>query len=239
MNGEPEPIEIPVSDLNTVDWATVDPVRRFGFFQQQQRNPGWLYSVSSGGKLIPCESRLEFDRLLAIDHDPQTERICVQPLRIHWKEGDLVRSHVPDALICRRNLAPELVNISSETARDREDILARQSKARELAHSVGWGYRRLVGPPDPQTQTTLRTLQAFRGRLVAHDAERVLDAFKQNEGGEAPTVGSLAERLGGGPLAMGAVMAAIADGVLHVDLAQPLGQATRVFAGRTNAEAAR
>jgi hypothetical protein len=223
-------VEVPVAELNLVDWKTAQPVRRFGFFTQQRRNPGWLHSDACGGRLIPYESRLELAHLLALDFSPQTTWLTVQPLRIHWRFGGRPRSHVPDVLVMRQGLAPQLINITHERRRDDEAHLARQAKAEQLAERVGWGYRRLVGPPPAQLLANLRTLQSYRGRLGELDfgiSDRALELLQEGPA----TLRELEARLGAGPLTRGALMALIADGRVRVDLLQPLGDATLIERG--------
>lgn len=223
-------VEVPVAELNLVDWKAAQPVRRFGFFTKQRRNPGWLHSDACGGRLIPYESRLELAHLLVLDFSPQSAWLAVQPLRVHWKDGGRPRSHVPDILVLRQGLAPELINISHERRREDEAHLARQAKARELAERVGWGYRRLVGPPAPQLLANLRTLQALRGRMGDMDfglADRALELLADGPA----TLRELEARLGSGPLTRGVLLGLLADGRVRTDLHQQLGEATLLERG--------
>jgi hypothetical protein len=92
--------ELIVTTLGEVDAESVArgrPVRRARSYAGQRHYSGLFWSATTGGHVL-YESRLELDRLLLADFDPDVEWLATQPMWLSGADGAKTRAHVPDLL---------------------------------------------------------------------------------------------------------------------------------------------
>jgi transposase InsO family protein len=92
--------ELIVTTLGEVDAESVArgrPVRRASSHAGQRHYSGLFWSATTGGHVVD-ESRLELDRLLLADFDPDVEWLATQPMWLSGADGAKTRRHVPDLL---------------------------------------------------------------------------------------------------------------------------------------------
>ncbi|WP_399934955.1 TnsA-like heteromeric transposase endonuclease subunit [Streptomyces kanamyceticus] len=70
--------------------------------------PGWYWAATTG-RHVGFKSRLERDRLLLIDFDPNMVGISSQPFSLHWRDDKRERSYAPDHFIRRTDGAAVVV----------------------------------------------------------------------------------------------------------------------------------
>lgn len=83
------------------DVAHGRPVRRFGSYARMGHYPGWWSATMRD--LVGYESLRERDRLMLADSDRDVVVVAGQPFGITGRDGDVVRRHVPDYLLRRRD----------------------------------------------------------------------------------------------------------------------------------------
>lgn len=216
---------IPLAEAAGIDWNQVRPIRTPSFHRDQKRNPGWFWSAKAN-QLVPFESRLEFAYLLLADLDADVEWLLTQPLRFHWSADGRQRSHVPDALIRRRDGVLQLLNVTVETRLENPEVAERLRAARVAARRLGWRFRLAVGAPPRVRLQNARLLASCRRPPHQTDgwAPIVLDRAK---GGAS--IEELERAAGPSALIRPVVLHLVATGALHCDLGEPLQRSTRVI----------
>jgi hypothetical protein len=199
------------------------PVRRPGVHQRQRHMPGHWFSTTAG-RFLEYESLLERDWMLLLDFDREVEWICEQPLRLRYRKDEKAVSHVPDLMVWRGG-TPELCDVKSVERLEDPEFRA-QVRATGLACAeAGWGYR-VLAEPDRQLLVNVRWLAGFRERPADMDGERarMLSALAS-----APsTVGGLLAGAREPMLARPVLMHLLWAGEALADLAEPIGEDSRV-----------
>lgn len=157
--------------VTTLDAARVDlvvhglPVRRFGSYAGMGHYPGWWWAATMGD-LVGYESLLERDRLMLADFDPDVVAVASQPFGLAGLDGDVVRRHVPDYLLLRRDGSVEVVDVKPARLADKPEVAEVLAwTGRELAER-GWRYSVWSGT-EPHRLTNVRFLaQGRRAHLV-------------------------------------------------------------------------
>ncbi|WP_447039885.1 TnsA-like heteromeric transposase endonuclease subunit [Streptomyces sp. DSM 118878] len=132
-----------------------DPTRTFNWAKDTEGFAGWYYSVTAGGH-VGYESRLERDRLILMDRDPEIIGIASQPFWLHWREGKRLRRHAPDYFV---RLADGRARVVDVRAGDRMDKATAELFAgtQVACRAVGWEFSH-VGVPDPVAMANVRWL---------------------------------------------------------------------------------
>lgn len=94
VDGEGTEVVTPLAEARATLIADGLPVRSFGSYAGMHHYPGWWWSATTMS-LLPYESLLERDRLLAADFDRDVVAIASQPFGLTTRAGGANRRHVP------------------------------------------------------------------------------------------------------------------------------------------------
>jgi hypothetical protein len=218
-------VALELAEVARVEWASAEPVRTPVYYPDQKRHPGWFASAKAG-RLLPFESRLEFAHLLLADLRQDVVGMLTQPFRLHWRDGDARRSHVPDVLLMLDDGGFELLNVTRDArTAARADIARRLEAARVACQRLGWRSRTLVGPPP--------RIELQNARLLASCRRPPLGTTELREGllaAAARSTSIAALELTGDAVALSrpVILHLLATGELLGDLARPLTLQTQV-----------
>ncbi|MGA4839212.1 TnsA-like heteromeric transposase endonuclease subunit [Streptomyces sp. G45] len=129
--------------------------------QGRESFAGWHFCATTG-EHIGYESRLERDRLILLDADPQVTGIASQPFWLHWHDGSRRRRHAPDYFV---RLADGTGWVVDVRAADRVDEIAAEAFAatKRACRAVGWEFVQ-AGVPNPLLMANMRWLSRYRRR---------------------------------------------------------------------------
>lgn len=212
-----------VTTLGGVDEAGLAggrPVRLPRSRAGQRHYCGLFWSATTTSHVV-YESRLELDRLWLADFDSGTVRIAAQPMWLCGREGAMLRRHVPDFLLHRRDGGVLVVDVKPAQFLDVPEIAAVLAWTGQACRARGWGYQVWSGAD----RTVLANIR-FLGRARRPDVVPVeaLDWLGQVD----PAGRSWNEVVAGVPagLSGAAVAAAVClllwRGVWRSDLSRPL-----------------
>ncbi|MFF6780777.1 TnsA-like heteromeric transposase endonuclease subunit [Streptomyces sp. NPDC012510] len=149
----------PLRDCVTGRFEDAAPVRTFRWSRGERHFPGWYCAATTGRHVAP-ESRLERDRLLLMDFDPNVVGIGSQPFWLHWRDGERERRHAPDYFVRRADGSAVVVDVRAD-----ERIGPRDAEAfevtRRACRQAGWGFER-VGVPQEVLLANVRWLSRYR-----------------------------------------------------------------------------
>lgn len=134
MSCEGSEVATTLSAVAPGDVADGLPVRRFGSYARMGHYPGWWWSATMSD-LVGYESLLERDRLMLADFDRDVVAVASQPFGITGLDGDVVRRHVPDYLLLKRDGSVEVVDVKPARLVDKPKV----------AEVLGWTGRVLAG----------------------------------------------------------------------------------------------
>ena len=140
-----------------------------------QRHWSGLYWCATTRTFIPYESRLELSRLLLLDFDPAVVAVGAQPFRLHFVQGAVEHSHVPDFFLRLTNGRERVVDV--KPARQLLDPKVRPSfdATREACCVTGWDYQ-VQSEPDAVLLENVRWLAGFRRPIHDRELSHVLSA---------------------------------------------------------------
>ncbi|MEU0528491.1 hypothetical protein [Streptomyces niveus] len=75
-------VRVPPAEGWSTRFEEAEPVRGFRWDEGARGFAGWYYAVSAGD-LIGFEPRLERDRLILLDRDPDVAGVASQPFWLH------------------------------------------------------------------------------------------------------------------------------------------------------------
>ncbi|WP_231977259.1 TnsA-like heteromeric transposase endonuclease subunit [Streptomyces sp. 2323.1] len=138
-------------------------------------------SVTTGGHVVH-ESRLELDRPLLADFEPEVRGTFAQPCRLAARVRDRVRHHVPDFLLVMRSETVRVVNVKPADRLQDPEIVQAPAWPGEPFRQHGWEYEIWSGA-DRVLLENVRFLAAYRRPAVVPEAE-VEQAWEQAVHGE-------------------------------------------------------
>lgn len=136
------------------------PVRGFGSHAGMRHYPGWWWSSTTRG-LVPYESLLERERLLAADFDRDVVAVASQPFGITGQVDGSKRRHVPDFLLMGADDRPTVVDVKPAEFAERPEVAEILEWTAHLVHERGWRYEVWTGL-HPAVRENLRFLAAGR-----------------------------------------------------------------------------
>lgn len=220
----------PVSeDLAALPLHEASPIRRFYSWPGKRNYEGFWWS-STLGRHIQFESLLERSYLETADLDRRVVGIASQPLAFLWPKGTKgMRSHVPDFIVKLDSGSSRLVDVK---APGRVDASAAQFAATRVAcDEIGWEYEVFTGLPEPLA-SNVSWLSAYRHDRYRPD-EAVREACLAVFGGDGRPMGAGVRSVVRAArtdraVAHSAVLFLMHEGVLQVDLSEPLSLDTIV-----------
>ncbi|HNV41719.1 MAG TPA: TnsA-like heteromeric transposase endonuclease subunit [Ornithinibacter sp.] len=157
------------------DVAHGQPVRRFGSYARMGHYPGWWWSATMGD-LVGYESLLERDRLMLADFERDVVAVASQPFGLSGRDGDVLRRHVPDYLLLRRDGSVEVIDVKPTHLVDKPEVADVLRWTGQVLAERGWRYSVWSGA-DALRLTNIRFLaQGRRAHLVDAEAVRHLQA---------------------------------------------------------------
>ncbi len=115
------------------------PVREFRWYRGRRHYSGWYWSATLS-RLVAYESRLELARILLADFDPSVVGIAAQPFQLVGQDGDRVRRHVPDLLLCSDSGLVTVVDVKPRHRLNDPDVAAVFAWTRRVVASRGWAF---------------------------------------------------------------------------------------------------
>ena len=82
------------------------------------------------GDLVGYESLLERDRLMLADFDRDVVAVASQPFGVSGRDADVLRRHVPDYLLLRRDGSADVVDVKPARMVDKPEVVAVLGSAR-------------------------------------------------------------------------------------------------------------
>jgi len=202
------------------------PVRTTRSYRGSTHYSGWFWSVTQGAHLV-FESRLEHDRLLMADFDPDVQVLATQPLWLQGSDRGVRRRHVPDVLMGTQS---GLVFTDVKPAKfvQRPEVAAVLSWTACLCALRGWRYE-VWSEPDPAILANLRLLSAARRTPPEDGLIATLDAVDP----DGHTIGEVTRALAGLSItpARLTVLWLLWAGRWTADLTQPLSDETVLSVG--------
>lgn len=190
ISGEGDEVVSSLAEADAGHVARGRPVRGFGSYAGMGHYPGWWWS-STTTSLIPYESLLERERLLAADFDREVVAIASQPFGLTGQLRGAPRRHVPDFLLVDADGTPTVVDVKPARLTTRPEIAEILEWTGHLMHERGWRYEVWTGL-DPVMRDNLRFLAAgrrpdladpealavlrgtdVRGRLIGHAVQEI------------------------------------------------------------------
>lgn len=160
VDGEGTEVVTPLAEAKATLIADGLPVRSFGSYAGMRHYPGWWWSATTAS-LLPYESLLERDRLLAADFDRDVVAIASQPFGLTARVGGANRHHVPDFLLIGRDGTPTVVDVKPARLAAKPDVVEVLEWTGTLLHQRGWRYEVWSGLT-PTLQENLRFIAAGR-----------------------------------------------------------------------------
>lgn len=141
------------------------PVRRFGSYAGMGHYPGWWWAATMGD-LVGYESLLERDRLMLADFDQDVVAVASQPFGLAGRDGDVVRRHVPDYLLQRRDGSVEVVDVKPGHLVDKPEVAEVLGWTGRVLAERGWRYSVWSGTASRRLTNVRFLAQGRRAHLV-------------------------------------------------------------------------
>lgn len=214
----------------TLDAAVADrvvtgmPVRRIRSHARQRNYCGWFWSTTTGGHLV-YESRLELDRLLLADFDPDVVWIATQPFWLGGQDGESFRRHVPDVMLKLASGRFTVVDVKPLEFQSEPDVAKVLDWTSRACAAKGWRYEVYGGGDDGVVLANIRHLAYARRDYLL--AEREMQAAAALNPAGRPW-GEVANDLtaAGCRADDAAISAMLWGGKWRTDLHRPLGRSS-------------
>ncbi|MEV5161339.1 TnsA-like heteromeric transposase endonuclease subunit [Streptomyces sp. NPDC053728] len=206
-----------------VAFESVSPVRRFASYRGQRHFPGWYWAATTES-LVGFESWLERDRAMLLDHDRQVVGLASQPFRVTWPGPTRRISHTPDYFARLEDGSGLVIDVRPADRVGPEDAV-KFAATEAMCRAMGcWSFS-LVHEPEPVEMANVLWLSGYR-----HPRNRVdTVAARLEEVFHEPQLLMDGAQAAGDPLAvMPTLFYLLWCGDLHVDLAIPLNDGSRV-----------
>jgi hypothetical protein len=159
VSGDGEAVTTTLGDVDEVRLLQGLPVRPARSHRGSTHYSGWFWSATQGAHLV-FESRLEHDRLLMADFDPDVQVLATQPLWLQGSDRGVRRRHVPDVLVETRS-GVVLADVKPAEFVKQPEVAAVLMWTARLCAMRGWRYE-VWSEPDPAVLANLRLLSAAR-----------------------------------------------------------------------------
>ena len=221
VDADGEPVVTSLRELDARRVVRGRPVRKILSRVGQRHYPGLFWSATTGGH-VPYESRLELDRLWLADFDPTVTWFAAQPLWLSGRDGQVLRRHVPDVLVQRRDGSLVLVDVKPRRLTARPEVAAVLDWTASLCAAKTWRYEVWSGE-DPVLLANVRWLSAGRRQdLIQPQALDVVARVGRSGMTIDEVVEVVAQQLAA-PRAMAAVLSLLWTGVWTIDMSRPVG----------------
>lgn len=177
VDGEGAEVVTPLAEAKAGPIADGLPVRSFGSYAGMRHYPGWWWAATTAS-LLPYESLLERDRLLAADFDRDVVAIASQPFGLTARVGGANRRHVPDFLLIGRDGTPTVVDVKPARFAAKPEVAEVLEWTGTLLHQRGWRYEVWSGLT-PTLQENLRFIAV--GRHTNRVDQKALSLLERQE----------------------------------------------------------
>lgn len=203
------------------------PVREFRWFKGRRFYSGWYWSATTGG-LVAYESRLELARILLADFDSEVTAIAAQPFLLRGFDGDRLRNHVPDLLLCSVSGLVTVVDVKPAHRLDDPEVRAVFGWTERTVAARGWDFEVWSGA-EAVLLENVRFLAGYRRPHTVEGAllPLVLDAARRWE-----TIGGLEHALRSAAAAVivrPVILHLLWTGALVTDLRTPLTSSSPIW----------
>lgn len=165
VDADGDEVSVPLPDACADVVVRGRPVRAFGWYAGMKHYPGWWWSATMCD-LVGYESLLERDRLLLADFDYDVKAIASQPFGLTGRDGDVLRGHVPDYLLCCRDGSVVVVDAKPAEFLEDPKVADVLSWTGGLMARRGWRYEVWSGI-EPVRLANVRFLGQGRRRTWA------------------------------------------------------------------------
>jgi hypothetical protein len=118
------------------------------------------FSSQKVGRMVHCESRLEFDLCHLMEIIPEYATFCEQPVEIHYQLAGEYHVHVPDQLV-QPDGRPLLIECKYRKDAELFEVASRSELMSRCLPKIGLGYR-LVTEDEIQRQPRLQNAEDIR-----------------------------------------------------------------------------
>jgi hypothetical protein len=207
------------------------PVREFRSYKGRRHYSGWYWSATTR-TLLAYESRLELARIMLADFDPDVSGIATQPFQLAGREHGVLKRHVPDVLLQRRDGSVIVVDVKPEDRLSDPKVSTLFAWTREVVSSRGWAFEVWSGA-DAHVLANVCFLAGYRRPQII---DGTLSCAVLGAAAEQPTIGAIERALT--PMAPAsvvrpAVLHLLWSGALTADLSGPLDTDTPIQARGT------
>ena len=221
---------VAADQLRLEHFAGSVPWRRWRSYHGQPHLSGSYWAATVGDHVV-YESRLELERLLLADFDPQITAMWAQPCLLSRVVDGVERRHVPDFLFATAGGVVTVVNVKPADRLRDPKVAAALAWPGAAFEAHGWGYEIGSGTPRVVVEN-VRFLAGYRRPGLVEQA--VLDRV-WSQAVDAEPLGDLERRLAaGGPgwTVRPIVLALLWRRRLETDLRLPLSAASIVWRSR-------
>lgn len=138
--------EQPLASLNQYQPGELFPVRKPNAYKGQSHLPG-LFWMSKLARLVSYESRLEMVVLKKLDFDSDLCEVLPQPCVLHFSSKGKRYRHIPDYLVWRPGVSPQLINVKPRKYVEAERNERAFSACERACEQIGWTYSTQSEPP--------------------------------------------------------------------------------------------
>jgi TnsA endonuclease N terminal len=173
------------------------------------------------GRMVHCESRLEFDLCHLLEIDPDCEAFCEQPMEIHYQLAGTEHVHVPDVLVQRKDASCALIECKYADDAKRDEVAARTHLLAKCLPQLGFYYHVLtedVVQQQPRLQNAQDVHYFGRASIDMHARQELLDRLDAS--GYLTWGDAVSGQLG--PRGRDRLCRLVKDGILWFDIDQPL-----------------
>lgn len=226
VSDEGDEVVTSLADADAGRIVCAQPVRGFGSHEGMRHYPGWWWSSTTRG-MVPYESLLERERLLAADFDRDVVAVAGQPFGLTGHVEGSKRRHVPDFLLMGADGHPTVVDVKPAKFAARPEVAEILRWTAHLVHERGWRYEVWTGL-HPTVRENLRFLAAGRrADLVDPDAMGLLRGANVRGRSIGHAVKDIAKSQGLDPrLVRAAAITALWSQEWVVNLEDPLSDST-------------
>lgn len=207
------------------------PVREI---PRNRRSLTGLVSVHADEPQVPFESSLERDFVLLSEPDSRVQKIEAQPVRIPYKDENMVRFYTPDFLVLfhpaaaiGETLRPRLVEVkyTADLRANWADYVPKFRAAHRYAKARGWAFlirtERHIRNDELRNRTFLKSYRY--SEVPFHDQRLVLDALYEKGAANPQTlIEAMGEDFSRRAYLLHVVWYLVANGFIGADLGKPL-----------------
>jgi hypothetical protein len=175
----------------------------------------YKFSSQKVGRMIHCESKIEFGFCNLLEIDPDVSGFCEQPMQVHYRINGETHFHIPDSLVNRKDRV-SVLECKEKVKLDDPQLAARTELLSRCLPKLGFEYRVVTEDAicEPRLQNAKDVCYVGRYPVDASTRDRILKLVDS----DVPVTwgGAITGQLG--PRGQGALLRMVRDGDLWFDI---------------------